>query len=177
MVDSSSKSELSLVDLTALPRIGVKGKDLTPWIESKAYVVGEQSNRAYSQHDGTLIARLSPGELLLLANSPDPSDDVMAFSLEATYSCYPVRRQDSHYWFSLSGERCSEMLAKLCAVDVSTESFANHSVAQTSVAKTSAIIVRDDSSDNLRYYLMGDSSTAQYMHSCLIDAMTEFISQ
>jgi len=164
-----------MLDLTALPRAGVKGRDLSPWIESCAYSVGDQSNRAYSQHDGTLIARLSPGELLLLANSAAPSHDVMAFSLEATYTCYPVRRQDSHYWFSLSGERCSDMLAKLCAVDLSVESFANYAVAQTSVARTGVILVRHDSNDARRYHLLGDSATAQYMRSCLDDAMVEFV--
>ena len=96
---------------------------------------------------------------------------------DANYQCYPVRRQDSHYWFSLTGERCPEMFAKLCAVDLSADTFDNLGVAQTSVARTSAIILRHDTENMLRYYLLGDSSTMLYMWTCLVDAMDEFNGQ
>ncbi len=170
-------SLLSLIDLSPLPRAGIKGNDLSQWIESKHYDVGAESNRAYAQRDGVLIARLSPGELMLLSNPADPSIRTMTDSLEATYKCYPVRRQDSHYWFALTGARSPAMFAKLCGVDLSPNNFADHSVAQTSVARTSAAIVRHDIKDMLCYYLLGDSSTILYMWTCLIDAMKEFDGQ
>jgi len=69
------------------------------------------------------------------------------------------------------------MFAKLCAVDLSPDVFDYHAVAQTSVAKTSAIILRHDSKDMLCYYLLGDSSTMLYMLTCLVDAMKEFDGQ
>ena len=166
-----------MIDLSALPRAGVKGRDLSQWIESKSYEVGDESNRAYAQRDGTLVARLSPGELMLLSNPADPPTTAMTDSLEATFKCYPVRRQDSHYWFALAGARSPEMFAKLCGVDLSPDCFADHSVAQTSVAKTSAVIVRHDIEDTLCYYLLGESSTILYMWSCLIDAMHEYDGQ
>jgi len=124
-----------------------------------------------------LIARLSPGELLLLSSPASPSVSALTSVPDANYRCYPVRRQDSHYWFSLTGPRCPEMFAKLCAVDLSPDVFDNHSVAQTSVAKSSAIILRHDSKELLCYYLLGDSSTRLYMRACLIDAMKEFDGQ
>jgi len=168
---------LSLIDLSPLPRAGIKGNDLSQWIESKHYDVGAESNRAYAQRDGVLIARLSPGELMLLSNPADPSIRTMTDSLEATSKCYPVRRQDSHYWFALTGARSPAMFAKLCGVDLSPNNFADHSVAQTSVARTSAAIVRHDIKDMLCYHLLGDSSTILYMWTCLIDAMKEFDGQ
>ena len=174
MTHISSNTELSLLDLTEVPRAGVKGKDLSPWIESNAMTIGDESNRAYLQSDGSLIVRLSPGELLLLADPSNLSDPLIENGLDSSYKCYPVRRRDSHYWFSLCGERCSEMFAKLCAVDLSAHSFANHTVAQTSVARSSVIIVRHDAGDLIRYYLLGDSSMTQYIVSCLNDAMAEF---
>jgi len=173
----TTDSGLALIDLSALPRAGIKGKGLSQWIESKSYGAGEESNRAYAQRDGVLIARLSPGELMVLANPADPSMDAMTYSLEATYNCYPVRRQDSHYWFGLTGVRCPAMFAKLCGVDLSPDIFANGTVAQTSVARTSAVIVRHDIEDVLCYYLLGDSSTILYMWTCLVDAMKEFEGQ
>ncbi len=170
-------SNLSFIDLSPLPRAGIKGNDVSQWIESKGYDVGAESNRAYSQRDGVLVARVSPGELMLLSNPADPSIKTMTNSLEAIYECYPVRRQDSHYWFVLTGARSPAMLAKVCGVDLSPGIFADHSVAQTSVARTSVVIVRHDIKSMLCYYLLGESSTILYMWTCLIDAMNEFDGQ
>ncbi|MCH7637635.1 MAG: sarcosine oxidase [Proteobacteria bacterium] len=170
-------SKIALVDLSTLARSGIKGSQLRKWIDSNNYAVGEDSNHAYEQRDGVLIARLSPGELLLLSSPASPSISALTSVPDANYRCYPVRRHDSHYWFSLTGPRCPEMFAKLCAVDLSPDVFDNLSVAQTSVAKTSAIILRHDSKDMLCYYLLGDSSTMLYMWTCLVDAMKEFDGQ
>ena len=173
----TKSSALSLIDLSQLPRAGIKGKALSPWIKSQRYEIDAATNRAYAQHDGVLIARLSPAELMLLSNPLDPSMGAMTDSRETTYRCYAVRRQDSHYWFALTGARCPEMFAKLCAVDLSSDAFDNHSVAQTSVARTSAVVVRHDINGTLCYYLLGDSSTILYMWTCLTDAMCEFDGQ
>ncbi len=177
MTKLTSGAGLSLLDLTEVPRAGVKGKDLSPWIAANAITIGDESNRAYLQSDGSLIVRLSPGELLLLADPSSPSDPMTEYVLDPSYTCYPVRRHDSHYWFALSGKRCPELFAKLCAVDLSAHSFANHNVAQTSVARSSAIIVRHDTGDLIRYYLLGDSSMMQYILSCLNDAMAEYLAE
>jgi len=167
-------SLLSLIDLSPFPRAGIKGSGLSQWIESKPYDVGTESNRAYVQRDGVLIARLSPGELMLLSDTADPSTDKLTSPPNATYQCYPVSRQDSHYWFAVTGAHSPAMFAKLCGVDLSPNNFADLSIAQTSVARTSAIIVRHDIKDMLCYYLLGDSSTILYMWTCVVDAMNEF---
>ncbi len=173
----AKSSALSLIDLSQLPRAGIKGKALSPWIKSQRYEIGAASNRAYAQHDGVLIARLSPAELMLLSNPLDPSMGAMTNSRETTYQCYAVRRQDSHYWFALTGASSPATFAKLCSVDLSPDCFADHAVAQTSVARTSAVIVRHDINGTLCYYLLGDSSTILYMWTCLTDAMCEFDGQ
>jgi sarcosine oxidase subunit gamma len=169
---------MNLSDFSSLPRAGIKGKDLSPWIESRGYRVGMESNRAYLQDDGVLAVRLSPGELMLISDPDASATEALSMtSFEATYKCYPVRRRDSHYWFALGGRRAHEMFAKLCGVNLSPEVFVDHAVAQTSVARTSAIIVRHDNESALRYYLLGDSSTVLYMWNCLVDAMKEFDGQ
>ena len=173
----ATDSALSLIDLSALPRAGIKGKDLSPWIDAKGYEIGITANRAYPQHDGVLIARLSPAELMLFSNPLEPSPGAITNSLAQTYKCYAVRRQDSHYWFALTGACSPAMFAKLCGVDLSPDNFADHAVAQTSVARASAFIVRHDLDGTLCYYLLGDSSTIRYMWTCLIDAMNEFDGQ
>lgn len=173
----AKSSALSLIDLSQLPRAGIKGKALSPWIKSQRYEIGAASNRAYLQHDGALIARLSPAELLLLSNPLDPSLDAMTNLRASTYRCYAVRRQDSHYWLALTGASSPATFAKLCGMDLSPDYFADHTVAQTSVARTSAVIVRHDINATLCYYLLGDSTTILYMWNCLTDAMCEFDGQ
>ncbi len=69
------------------------------------------------------------------------------------------------------------MLAKLCGVDLSPDTFADYSVAQTSVARTGAVIVRHDIKGTLWYYLLGESSSSLYMWTCLIDVMNEYDGQ
>ena len=66
------------------------------------------------------------------------------------------------------------MFAKLCAVDLRPAKFADLSIAQTSVARLSAIVIRDDRADSLAYHLLADSASAAYLWECLFDAMTEF---
>ena len=66
------------------------------------------------------------------------------------------------------------MFAKLCGVDLRHSRFNNHAVAQTSVARINAIVIRDDICDVLCYHILGDVASAESMWSYVTDAMTEF---
>jgi len=171
---NTASSRLVVSDLSPLPRFGLKGIDTGPWLEEHDCQVGQTSNRAYPQTHGNLVIRLSPGELLFLCDPENPELNTDHDYFLPGRNCYPIRRQDSHYWFALSGQSTDKMLAKLCGVDFNPEKFANHRVAQTRVAATGAIVVRHDRLNNLCYYLLGDQSYAQYMMNCLRDAMQEF---
>jgi len=164
---------LTLQDFSSLPRFGLKGINTHNWLDAHNYRVGDDSNRAYPQDEGCLAARLSPRELLFLSDPDRPLNLAEHDFFSPGRDCYPIRRQDSHYWFSVTGENGPSMLAKLCGIDFSPDEFEVHQVAQTQVARTSAIFVRNDVPEGLRYYLLGDSSTKDYMWSCLLDAMSE----
>ena len=159
-----------LRDLSAQPRVGFKGADTARWLTLQGVTFGEACNCAYPQPDGSLVARLSPGEFLLLGTSGEG----LAERLEAAWSwetdaglCFPVPRRDSHAWFRLGGPKTPEMLATLCGVDLRPHRFADHAVAQTSVARLNAIIVRDGGD----FHLLADSASAEYLHACLTDAI------
>ncbi|MGI9414169.1 MAG: hypothetical protein ACR2PM_10895, partial [Hyphomicrobiales bacterium] len=168
---------LGLADLSPLPRTGFKGRDAVAWLDTQGLKVGEASNRAYACGKGSLAARLAPGEVLLLG-SRDGSDDLAA-KLNAGWSdtgglCVPVPRRDASFWFNITGEHAAAMFAKICGVDLRPKSFDMHAIAQTSVARTNAIIIRDDISGTPAYHMLGDSASAGYMWGCLLDAMAEF---
>jgi sarcosine oxidase subunit gamma len=89
-------------------------------------------------------------------------------------ACFPAPRRDSHAWFVVHGEDAARMFAKLCGVDLSPDRFAEGDVAQTSVARLSAIVIRNDIAGSLAFSVLADSASAEYLWDCLLDAMAEF---
>jgi sarcosine oxidase, subunit gamma len=167
-------SGLTLQDFSALPRFGLKGVNTQAWLDAQGFTVGRTSNRAYPQDNGCLAARLSPRELFFLCDPQRPALSVDHDYFSPGRNCYMVRRQDSHYWFAITGKKSPSLLAKLCGVNFDPRAFTDGRVAQTQVARTSAIVVRNDIHETLCYYLLGDSSYFTYMQDCVSDAMHEF---
>lgn len=173
---------LGLSDLSPLRRCGFKGAGAVEWLSTQGLSVPEASNRAEVQYDGSVAARLGPGEVLILGDLRQQGD--LAGRLEQDWQGmdkvadaphgYPVPRRDSHAWFYLTGSRAAEALAKLCAVDLRPNRFGPLQIAQTSVARISAIVLRQDCGAVLGYHLLVDSASAEYFWDCLLDAMQEF---
>jgi sarcosine oxidase subunit gamma len=174
---ADSGSRLKLVDLSVVPRWGLKGRDASSWLVSRGATMPRADNRAEPQRDGTLLARLSPGEVLILSpvqGKSDLCDAIEHLPAAGEGACYPVPRRDSHCWFVVIGEESPAMLAKLCAVDLSADRFPMAQVAQTSVARVTAIIIRHDIEGSLAFYVLMDSASADYLWDCFLDAMNEF---
>ena len=136
--------------------------------------VPEHNNRA-CRHDGALVARLAESEALILGGLEGGCallDDLAG--APRPDGCYPVPRADANAAFVISGSDAPAMLAKLCAVDLRPRSFPDLAVAQTSVARLDAILLRADIGDCLAYHCLFDSASALYLWQCLIDAMAEF---
>lgn len=168
---------LGLADLSPLRRTGFKGRGGFHWLEDEGWPVPELDNRAGRCPSGALVARLAEGEVLALDAIPKP--DPRLARAETTTSLpaglYPVPRRDSHAWFVLLGARAPECLATLCAVDLRPQRFADLAIAQTSLARLAAIVIRDDGDgEALRYHLLADSASALYLWDVLVDAMSGY---
>jgi len=168
---------LALVDLSTLPRVGFKGTGAPVWLEEQGAQLPGFPNQAARQKDGSVIARLSTNELLILS---DPiSDSTLAailqdkWSLESTKSVYSLPRSDSHCWLALTGNHAPATLAKVCGVDMRTDKFAEHDVAQTSLARINAIVIRNDLTTTPCFFILSDVSCAEYLWDVLLDAMVE----
>jgi len=175
--EAETARRLGLADLSPLPRTGFKGRDTAVWLETQKIKIGDASNMAYPCGKGSLTARLSPGEMLVLG-SRDGKDKLTA-KLDAAWSdtgglCFPVPRRDASFWFNITGDKASAMFAKICGIDLRPKAFEMHAIAQTSVARTNAIIIRDDIGGTPAFHMLGDSASAGYMWGCLLDAMGEF---
>jgi sarcosine oxidase subunit gamma len=169
--------DMALADLTALPRGGYKGWTALEWLRGQGVAIGE-NNTTVAQPDGTRVARLADSEALILGDLVGTSatlDRVQAaWSIDTAVGAYPVPRPDTNFWFAISGRHAAEMMAKICGVDLRPHKFPEGAVAQTSVARSSAIVIRHDLGATLGYDMLADSAAASFMWTSLLDAMGEF---
>ena len=179
--EASALRRLALCDLSGLPRTGVKGPGVGQWLSDQGFSVPSEPNRSMRQDDGSLLAMLADNEALILGDVSLASRSVdrlttivhEAASTEGSPPGFLVPRQHSHAWFRISGHEMAATFAKICAVDLRTVSFADLQVAQTSVARLSAIVIRDDLADLPAAHLLADSASAVYLWECLQDAGAE----
>lgn len=181
-VEAQTARRMGLADLSPLARTGFKGEGTATWLNAQGLAVPEQSNRALRQSGGELALRLAPGEVMVLGDvlgtSELPARLNEAWHAEPlppqTPRGFPLPRAETHAWFLATGECAASMFAKLCGIDLRPQSFADLQIAQTSIAKMSGTMVRDDRAGTLAYHVLADSASAAYLWSCLIDAMDEF---
>lgn len=169
---------LALADLCPLPRIGFKGRGAPQWLNARGVALPPMPNRAQRQPGGALAVRLSHDEHLILGGvgaRADACEQLMhAWSPESAPRCYPTPRADTHLWYVATGTHTPAMLAKLCAVDMRTHVFADGCVAQTSLARINAILIRSDFGPASAFHILADSAFADYLWPTLLDAMEEF---
>lgn len=169
---------LEIVDLSALPRLGFKGRETIAAMQARGVQLEAQPNRAFRQPDGSLCLVLGAGDVFLLGAMSGENEALAAleagWSMDSGTRCYPLPRRHSHAWFAVSGAAASDVFAKLCAVDLRLDHFPDLAIAQTSVARLSAVVLRADSDGRPTFHLLFDSTTRAYMQTCLLDAAAEF---
>lgn len=174
---ANENSSCGVVDLANLHRVGFRGLQTAEYLTRLGFNLPQVPNTALCQPDGEWIARLSMTEYFLLGALHDGGqrlaelEATWQFSQQANY-CLP--RQDSHTCLALFGACITEVMAKLCGVDLSVAAFAQGSVAQTSVARVNGIIVNTGTGDSPSFHLLFDRASAHYLWYVLIDAMQEF---
>ncbi len=183
----ASTRQLALADLSVLPHAGFKGRGAVEWLMAQGLHIGPDSNVAYVQSEGEMAARLAPTETFLLDSLVGSGALVQRLNTAWKWAeiaprpqqGYPVPRQDSHGWFMLTGEFAPEMFSKICSVDLRRDRFVDGQIAQTSVAKMNAIIIRADRKGrngraHAAYHVLADIASTEYLWPCLMDAGQEF---
>lgn len=178
VIDRVQPTPLTIVDLSSLPRLGFKGRETIAAMQARGVVLEPTPNRAFRQPDGSLCLVLGAGDVFLLGALNDANtllaDLETGWGMESETRCYPVPRRHSHAWFRIHGAAAPAMFAKICAVDLRLDHFPDLAIAQTSVARLSAVVLRADGGGQPAFHLLSDSSAAQYMLTCLLDAAGEF---
>jgi sarcosine oxidase, subunit gamma len=180
--ETEAARRMALADLSVLPHGGLKGRGTVEWLTAQGLTIAADSNKAYRQPGGELAARLAPTEIFLLDSLAGSGSlinrltDAWQWAPNAPrpQQGYPTPRQDSHAWFMVTGSNAPEMFAKICGVDLRPAHFLIDAIAQTSVAKMSAIIIRADLGSTIAYHVCADIASADYLWTCLEDAMAEY---
>ena len=176
--ETEQAKAMAIADLSPLPRTGFKGPDTPDWLKAQGVDIPGTPNRAVKQNDGMVIGALSWDEHLILSSLS--GDNGLCVKLNGNWRiddgkrCYIMPRADSHAWFALTGARAPEMFAKVCGVDLRPKKFENGAIAQTSLARLNAVIIRNDLGSTLTFFVLADSASAEYLWACLLDAMAEF---
>lgn len=173
--------QLSICDLSGLARLGVKGPGTCEKLLEFGLQIPAESNRALRQDDGALVARLAPNEILILGDLDLQSAHIERIARVWQGDDHPpasprgfiVPRQDSHAWFRITGYNAPATLAKLCSIDLRALVFEELRIAQTSVARLNAIVIRDDVAGIPSFHLLADFASAGYWWECLLDAGSE----
>ena len=167
--------ELGLCDLSTLPRWGVTGRGATASLTDVGFDVPPVVNRSARQVNGDVLARLSNDEYLLLPTSllvtAEPPAGFPYLGDHAAGPVYELPRQDSHAWFALTGRKAPTILAGICGVDMRDVAFADGDVAQTSIARVSAVVLRTDLGDSPCFSVLVSSTAAEYLWDAIAGAM------
>ncbi|MEQ8640967.1 MAG: sarcosine oxidase [Alphaproteobacteria bacterium] len=168
---------MAIADACALPRWGLKGWNTMAWLRDHGCSVGEETNVAFRQSDGSLIAALAWGEALILGTLGGAGISqrlIGEYTLVDGIGTYPIPRPSTNFWFVVSGQHAPTMWSKLCAIDLRPKHFPDLAIAQTSVARQNSIIIRADIGETPAYHVLSDWSAAGYMWRSILDAMEEF---
>lgn len=166
----------AIMDLSELNRFGLRGNASAQLLDSEGLVFPGTPNQATVAENGVTVARLGATECWVLDNPLKAAKGMstLATKIAAQSDCYSLYCQQSHAWFALTGRFLSQLMAKLCGVDLREGAFPEGSVAQTSVARVNAIVIHHSLRGVPVFYLLSDSSSAEYFWSALLDAMQEF---
>jgi sarcosine oxidase subunit gamma len=154
---------LDFSDLTLAPRAGVKGRNARAWLAERGYEPLPAPNFAMRGASGVLVAMLGESEALLL----DRLGTARLWGFESGAAMapgvYPVPRAEGTFWITVSGRKAPAMFASVCGVDLRPRAFPDLRVAQTMMAKATAIIIRDDGVGESAFHVLGDISFGPYL--------------
>ena len=175
----STEVSTALVDLSLLPRIGMRGSRSTEYLNAIKMPIPEKPNLAVSADTGELVLRLGVNSYWVLASLADAGVTLTSLTEKSLpeQDCYQAYCQHSHAWFAITGDLQAQIMAKICGVDLREESFPLGAIVQTFAAGVSVIIVHHQYEQTSLFSVFCDTTFAEYLWKTLGDAMAEFEGQ
>ena len=135
--DEVNAARLGIVDLSFLPRFGVKGAGAASWLTTQSIPIPDRPNSWNALAEGGIIARLGMSEFLIEDSAISPQLTKACKSPPA--KVYPVLRQDLA--IALIGSQVNELLLQTCSFNFRALSIAEHPVILTSIAGVNVTVI------------------------------------
>ncbi|MEJ3657237.1 2Fe-2S iron-sulfur cluster-binding protein [Actinomycetes bacterium KLBMP 9759] len=181
-VGPAALCEATVTDLSHLTKVHVRA----PHDGAARSALGTGFGRAVRDEHGALVVGSGPGEWLVLAEPSDvePSDvepsETGAARRVAALVDVPdefvsvVDLTHGRAVLRIAGPRAADVLATVCAIDLSDDVTPDGAALRTSIAKVVTDLVRDDLPGERGYVLHCERSSGQYLLDALLDAGEEF---
>ena len=172
-----SAAGLTLTDLTPLAKVVLRAPVDGAVQRALGVPFGRAARDAFPALDGALVIGSGPGEWLVLApvgTAGEVREQLARMLTGAGEFGSLVDVTHGRALLRLRGESSADLLAKVCAIDLSDAVTPDGAAFRSSVAKLVTDVVRDDA-DGVRSYLLHcERSSGQYLADALLDAGAEF---
>jgi sarcosine oxidase subunit gamma len=134
---------VTVEDLTALPRFGLKGPGSADWFLAQDVLLPEVNRHA--RHGGITILRLGRNDIACLP-APEPAGPDCLIALrqrwDAAGNGYSSWREEGWAWLRVGGAGVGDIMSCLCALDLRAQYFGPNEIAQTRFAHVEAVLLR-----------------------------------
>lgn len=153
---------LTLIDLTARPRFGIKGPGSAGWLEARGLAL-PPINRIAVQGNLRLM-RLGTEDFVAVDSATGGAVAKLtdAWKVADGPRGYWSWREEGWSWMRLAGPLTEPVMARLCALDLRTDRFASDAIAQTWVAHVEAVLVRGEGGFDIFFDI---ASTAYFIRT------------
>jgi heterotetrameric sarcosine oxidase gamma subunit len=167
-----SRAPLTLADLSHLSKVLARSTEHGALARALAVNLGCCARR----EGGGWVAGSGPGEWTVLTDSPAAMVVSELTAAAGSEFATVIDLTHARALIRVTGAAGSDLLAKVCAVDLSDRVTPAGSAFRSSVAKvvTDVLALREAAGDPPSYLLHVDRSLGQYLFDCLLDAGAEF---
>ena len=169
-----AQADLWLVDISHLPRMGLKGPAAASWLQMQRIEVPPRPNTwrelaAASDH-WSVIARLGNSEFLLEEDGDAQLVAHLTAQLQAEIpGVYPVPREDSE--FAVGGTLAASALADVCNIDFASLKAQACNAILTLMAGVAVLVIPQFDGARRRYRIWCDPSFGVYLWTTLNDVI------
>ncbi|RCW99615.1 sarcosine oxidase subunit gamma [Marinomonas foliarum] len=172
-----SNASIKSQDCTVHSRVGFRGMGVENFLTSQGLPIPSEPNQSLLFDESLVVLRLSKSEFWLvdIENTHHELIETLELGAKGLDDVYRLFCQHSHACFLFKGEQTATMFSKVCGVDLRRSVFPIGSIAQTSVARTNAIVTRQEGKGKEYFLLLSDLASSQYLWEALADAASEFV--
>ena len=156
-------TQLEIVDLSFIPRFGVKGAGAEAWLATQSIAVPDFPNSWCFLSKGGIIARLGTNEFLIEDRTIAPQLITACKSPPA--KVYPVLRQDLA--IALIGTKVNELLLQTCNFNFQSLSITENPVILTSMAGVNVTVIPEVLQEQPFYRIWCDCTFGAYLWETL----------